>query len=221
MCVCVCVCVCGRIYYYYFISFRRTDELYSVQRRPGLLRSQPIQRYNRTDMNTSQLQCIISCDPVLRDRVLGVFAADHLPQTLPPQACGFIVNTDLSSQPGTHWLAFFIRDKTVECFDSYGQHPGVYNPLFSRWIRRHADRVYINHTRLQSDTSNVCGLYCVYFLRQRLLGHSMPQIVERFSTSNPEANDGHILHMFRQSYGHCVQNDCIYNQTCTPRTCRL
>ena len=84
-------------------------------------------------MNTSQLQCIISCDPVLREQTLGVFAADQLPDILPRRSCGFIANTDVSSQPGQHWLAFFINDDSVECFDSYGQDPSVYNSLLTFW----------------------------------------------------------------------------------------
>ena len=167
-------------------------------------------------MNTSQLQCIISCDPVLRERVLGVFAADQLPTVIPFSPYGFIANTDVSSQPGTHWLAFFIVDNTVECFDSYGQHPGVYNALFSAWVQNQTGNVRVNQTRLQSDTSNVCGLYCVYFLRQRLLGHSMRRIIQRFSLTDLEGNDSHIFDMLTGIYSHCVHNDCVYNQTCKP-----
>ena len=184
----------------------RTDELYGVQRRTRLLRNQPIQRHNRTNMNTSQLQCIISCDPVLRERVLGVFAADQLPTAVPYIPCGFIANTDIKSQSGTHWLAFFIENNTVDCFDSYGQHPGVYNALFSAWMQNQSLNVRVNQTRLQSDTSSVCGLYCVYFLRQRLLGHSMKCIIERFNVTDFEANDRYIFDMFSDIYSHCVHN---------------
>ena len=167
-------------------------------------------------MNTSQLRCIISCDPVLRERVVGVFAADELPETLPTTPCGFIANTDISSLPGKHWLAFFIRDNTVDCFDSYGQYPGVYNDLFSRWIETSGLRVHVNRLRLQSAESNVCGLYCVYFLRQRLLGRTMSHIVAGFSASNFRANDGYLLDMFETIYSHCIGNGCAYNQTCQP-----
>ena len=101
-------------------------------------------------MNTSQLECIISCDHVLRGRVLGVFAADQLPRTIRTFPCGFIANTDISSRAGQHWLAFFMRDdNVVECFDSYGQNPGVYNGLFMTWIHRHAKNVLLSERRLQ------------------------------------------------------------------------
>ena len=106
-----------------FIGFR-TDELYGVLRRTRLLRNQPIERHHNTDMNTSQLMCIISFDYVLREHVLDVLAADQLPRIIRFFPCRFIVNTDISSRPGRHWVAFFIRDdNVVEFFDSNGQQP--------------------------------------------------------------------------------------------------
>ena len=168
-------------------------------------------------MNTSQLQCMLACDPVLRDGVLGVFAADQLPTRVPSTPCGCIVNTDNSSQPGTHWLALFIQTDTVECFDSYGQPPGSYNPLLTRWIQQqHVRNVRVNSTRLQSDFSNVCGLYCVYFLHERLLGQNMDQIVEPFSRFEPEENDRFIFDLMSRVYSHCVQKEGTYTQGCQP-----
>ena len=170
-------------------------------------------------MNTSQLQCMIACDPMLRDGVLGVFAADQLPRTVPFKPCGVIVNTDNSNQPGTHWLAFYIQPNSVECFDSYGQSPGSYNPLLSQWLQRHARHVQVNWTHLQSDRSNVCGLYCVYFLHQRLIGRSMAQILSGFS-SDRKANDHFILDLFKNVYPDCIEQEGTYhNQGCQPR-CR-
>lgn len=172
-------------------------------------------------MNTSQLRCIISCDHVLRDRVIGVFAADYLPRAIPRVPCGFIANTDISSRSGRHWVAFFIGDdNVVECFDSYGQHPGVYNGLFRSWLHRHAKTVLVSGQRLQSDYSNVCGLYCVYFLHQRLLGVGMDQIFNSFSMFDTEANDNYILDIFSRVYPNCVQNEFVYNQTCYPLSLR-
>ena len=195
----------------------RTHELYCVQRRSWILRNKPRERRHCTIMNTSQLQCIISCDPVLHKQTVGVFAADQLPCVLPNMACGFIANTDVSSRPGQHWLAFFISDNTVECFDSYGQDPGVYNSLFSLWLRRHAKTVRVNRHRLQSENSNVCGLYCLYFLRQRFLGKCMETIVQPFTESAPVVNDQYMKDLFWRVYPLCVRNDFVYNQSCKPR----
>lgn len=167
-------------------------------------------------MNTSQLQCILTCDPVLRHRTLGVFAADQLPVDLPRHPCGFIANTDSSTKTGQHWLAFFMKNNIIECFDSYGQHPGVYNDEFTYWITKHTQTVRVNCQRIQSDTSNVCGLYCIYYLHQRLLGKNLDQIVSQFSRYDFEANDQYILNLMMDMFSDCVARECVYSQTCQP-----
>ena len=205
-----------RILTHPFIGFR-TDELYGVLRRSRLLRNQPIERHHNTDMNTSLLRCIISCDYVLREGVLDVLAADQLPRIIPFFPCGLIVNTDISSRPGRHWVAFFIRDDNdIEFFDSYGQQPGIYNGLFMSWMHRHAKTVLVSGQHLQNDYSNVCGLYCVHFLHQRFLGVSMDQIFNSFSISDTEENDNYMLDLFSRVYPDCVRNGFVYNQICQP-----
>ena len=44
-------------------------------------------------MNTSQIECCIKCDPVMKDRVIGVFASDRIPTSVFPvkfQLRGFV-----------------------------------------------------------------------------------------------------------------------------------
>ncbi|GFW14385.1 uncharacterized protein TNCV_3327981 [Trichonephila clavipes] len=54
--------------------------------------------------------------------ILGVYSRDTLPP-LQENMCA-IVNSDDSSQPGTHWLALFVNDKReLEFYDSFGQPP--------------------------------------------------------------------------------------------------
>ena len=44
-------------------------------------------------------------------------------------------------------------------------------------------------SRLQAESSNVCGHYCIYFVLQRIKGRSMSDIVLDFNISNLYAND--------------------------------
>ena len=83
-------------------------------------------------MDTSQLECCINCDPLLRQHVLGVFAADQLSQVVvSTYPCGFIVNTDVQSQRGKHWCAFYVNESgETEFFDSYGYPPKEYSHFF-------------------------------------------------------------------------------------------
>ena len=76
------------------------------------------------------------------------------------------------------WLVFIASDNTVECFDSYGQDPGVYTCSVSGYVCM--PRLRVNRHLLQSDFSDVWELYCGYFLRQRLLGTCLETIVQPF-----------------------------------------
>ena len=171
-------------------------------------------------MNTSQLQCCIECDDILRGRIIGVFAADQLPVTLSVYPSGFIANTDDHSRPGHHWIAFFQpRPGLIECFDSYGHTPDHYGPWFTQWLQRQSKTTIVwNSKQVQSDTSRTCGLYCLYFLRERLMGFSMDTIVRRFSSFDARENDRWIHGMFERVYPHCIKNECVYNQVCGGRS---
>lgn len=123
---------------------------------------------------------------------LGVFAADQLP-TLEsvPRPSGLIVNSDPFSKPGTHWLAMYYgADGQDEFFDSYGKPPTAYH---STWDD-HLNLGYrFNRTSLQSDTTSVCGHYCVYYLKQKRKGVPLETIVKSFSGPK-RVNDRRICH---------------------------
>ena len=74
-------------------------------------------------MNTLQLERALKHNTFTKKIFVGVFAADELP-TLNTFPSGFVANTDPSTEPGTHWVAFYFPSREKgEFFDSYG------NPL--------------------------------------------------------------------------------------------
>ena len=152
----------------------------------------------------------------MKRHVLGVFAADRLPKQLTHFPCGFIANTDIHSKPGKHWIAFYVRDiGHVEFFDSYGKRPSYYNHHFSLWLRKHArNGLIINYRQIQGDYSNVCGLYCLHYLRQRLLGEDLSTIFRYFSGWDFNVNDNSIFDYMFSVYAHCLSDDYAYNQIC-------
>ena len=122
-------------------------------------------------MNTSQLLCVVSCDPILSKNIIGVFAADTLPRRI--ESGGFIANTDESQNPGKHWCAFYFDGNgRAEFFDSYGRPPLYYNKYFSTCLQ-----IY-NKDKLQNDFSRVCAQFSLYFLIHRLRGLSMLRVSE-------------------------------------------
>jgi hypothetical protein len=84
----------------------------------------------------------------------------------------FIANTDPSTAPGYHWVAFVVladRPSVIYFFDSFGMPLTAYDDLY----RACMDKGYFSDTRivssvnsrsLQGAESTVCGHYCVLFL---------------------------------------------------------
>ena len=169
-------------------------------------------------MNTSQLWCCIACDPQLQQRILGVFPADRLPKTITTFPCGFIANTDIHTAKGRHWCAFYFSStqREAEFFDSYGKNPMYNSGHFAKWLDERVSYVTRSRKQIQSNYSKVCGLYCLFYLQQRLAGRSMQEIVKAFSADCLSANDEFIHRYMSATFSHCGVNECGHNQTCKP-----
>ena len=127
-------------------------------------------------------------DKVLRNKAknafLGVFPRDKIPSTLPTQRpVLFIANTDISSGPGKHWVAFFYpKSGRPEFFDSAGRKPSDYG--FHGHFKH-------KRRRLQAHDSNVCGQFSIYYLFQRLNGKNPIEIYKHFGR-NLDNNDAYV-----------------------------
>lgn len=167
-------------------------------------------------MNTSQLECMIDCDPMLRDNVIGVYGADQLPLRRFRKAYGFIANTRPYPLPG-HWCAFYDDGLGhVMFFDSYGRIPSQNSVYFERWIHRMATTVQMNRVQIQSDDSTVCGLYCIMFLRHLLNGDTLDDFIQSFDSNNTLANDSFIYRVVTHAYSCCFGKNSgqICNSLC-------
>ena len=161
-------------------------------------------------MNTSQLLCCIHCDPVLKRRCLGVFAANRIPQHIDQGAV--IVNSDPDGQPGTHWCSmYFIGNGTAEYFDSYGGSPQ--NSYFKRALKNNSKSFVYNAVKLQNNVSNVCGQFCLYYLMRRLRGDSLKDIVKSLDYY---PNNDHLVYRFVEEHFPCCTDryPCSYKQSC-------
>ena len=107
-------------------------------------------------MNTAQITHALEQDPVTRKKFCGVIPSDKLPQTIDRYPCGFVANTDPSSGPGTHWVAFYFpSEEKGEFFDSYGHAPEYYRKSFGDFLKSRAWD--FNRRKLKSVWSDVCG----------------------------------------------------------------
>ena len=137
-------------------------------------------------MNTTQLQRVLEEDPRTRSIFQGVFPRNHIPPH-PHPPVGYVLNTDPCDRPGEHWVVVFLdRDGQGEYFDSYGLPP--VSPRITRWLTETTRRWTWNPQTLQSDSTAVCGQYCLYYALQRARDVPMSQIVSLFE-GPPSDND--------------------------------
>ena len=96
---------------------------------------------------------------------------------------GIIYNLDVSSGPGTHWVAVYIDNKNNEInyYDSYGELP---IPLIKKFIERLSNEYITNNyvpTIIYNDKrhqygGSECGVYSMNFILERLHGTTMYEI---------------------------------------------
>ena len=94
---------------------------------------------------------------------------------------GCVMNTDVSSGRGKHWVAFFLDFRsspwTVEYFNSAGNPPP---PHIAAWMERAAAKLAkkkpcepVHVTRVRHQRGNTeCGLYSLFYIYSRLSGTS-------------------------------------------------
>ncbi len=163
-------------------------------------------------MNTQQIKRTLEHNSKTAKKFCGVFAADQLPKSLSTFPCGFVANTDPSTEPGTHWVVFhFPNHKTCEFFDSYGQQPEHYSESFKTYLEPFEWKR--NVRKLQSSWTEVCGHYCIFYLYQRACGHSMKNIVSMFG-NNTLLNDRNVSCYVKKYFDITNKPICGLNQCC-------
>jgi hypothetical protein len=140
-------------------------------------------------MNTDEIAYALRdrCD----EQFLGVFAADQLPVSLPPQRPLLLVcNTDPINKSGRHWVCIRV-DVIGEYFDSLGESVPI---AFSRFLDRFCGTWIASEKRLQSVISYYCGHYCIFYCLYRSIGYTLRDILDCFS-SDTGLND-YMAHTF-------------------------
>ena len=100
---------------------------------------------------------------------LGAFGYDELP-TRKDGDFSLIVNTEVSTEPGDHWVALVQKEKLLYFLDSYGRNfkDSTFPSGFRKTILKYVgnSRFKFNPLLLQQFLSNACGDYCVYFIQE-------------------------------------------------------
>lgn len=179
-------------------------------------------------MNTVQLLNDLSMMFCTKNKNFIVAPADSLPKKTIKRPFYAIANTSKKSQPpGQHWIAFVFPKNNQNIgyfFDSYGLAP--INKYHYDFLSRNCKKIIFNSTQFQSNTSNVCGLYCLAFIDNLCRGKSYSSFLQQFDRDNLEKNDFNIEKMYRKmknrkkknttyQFGRGKKNVC--KQICTSR----
>ena len=100
---------------------------------------------------------------------LGTFAYDALPPRK-DEDFSLVINTEVASEPGAHWIALVKKGNLIYFLDSYGRNVKDFTfPIdFKETILKYIgdSKLKFNPSLLQQLTSNVCGEYCIYFIQE-------------------------------------------------------
>lgn len=101
-----------------------------------------------------------------------------------------ISNTDTSDGPGKHWVTFYFPvNGPDEFFDSLGKRPENYRTGFETILKK---TFWMNCDPIQDSRSDICALYCVYYVMNRCTGMTLKDIVKPFNVYNREWNDKYV-----------------------------
>ena len=109
----------------------------------------------------------------------GVFMRDTLPDKPREKECG-ILNLNKSSEPGSHWVAFFKDGDKRIYFDSFGQ---VVPSELSKYLKTSTefseDKPVIqrNTDIVQKENETICGHLCLYVLDNLSQGKDFEEVI--------------------------------------------
>ena len=145
-------------------------------------------------MNSMEIQKALTLGKI-KAKSVGVFAADRVPVILERPAA-IVVNTDIHTKPGTHWIALYIDKYGYgSYFDSYGMPPLVSHHITR--IKQNCKKIVWNQNQLQGFNTRVCGQYSIIFLHHISRGISLSKFCKLFTKSS-EKNDCLILKMYKK-----------------------
>jgi hypothetical protein len=172
-------------------------------------------------MNTTLVYDYLFNDITISKFLIGVFPLDKIPIKVSKPAA-LVINTDISTRPGQHWLAVFIdTNNKGYYFDSYGMH---INKKVQIFLKHNCTSWTHNTFQIQSCNSIVCGQYCCVFLALLSRNVSFDDSIQYLNISVPCINDFNVIQLFNRFFStksttffHKQQKSiCLCLQKCCP-----
>ena len=147
-------------------------------------------------LSTYHLLNITSTHYCTQHTLEGVYSIDHIPRHINRFPSFWISNSEPSTHPGRHWISCFFPDesKPAEFFCSLGKDPKSYHLQLPNILRNNGNGEYIwNSMQVQSDTSQACAYFVLYFVDLRSRGIHYSDFIETFSKHNLNGNENKVI----------------------------
>jgi len=139
-------------------------------------------------MKGYELERLFKSDVSINRIYGGMYPRDKLPQVVYKKPIIYIVNTDLSSGKGMHWVCIFIGvNDILEYWDSFGF--DIRHREIKKFVTDNSKRYIYNNLVLQPVFSETCGYFCLFYARKKSRGLSMRLILRYFRALRPHYND--------------------------------
>lgn len=171
-------------------------------------------------MDTTEILYALKTNKCTRKYFRGCFAADKLPNKFKKPAL-FVVNTDESHLPGTHWVSIYIgKDKTGSFFDSFGGPPKINHHI--NFIYKNCKACSYSNVQIQGPFSVKCGQFSVSYLLHKIRNlkkkRQMYSFLNMFSSTDHNKNDNIIDEMFNVNFNpHSFKQLSKYKVDCNQK----
>ena len=134
-------------------------------------------------MNSNEIEAILRRNK----QFLGCFAWDQLPPFPSSLPKSIIINTAKSDSRGEHWVAIVLQKKQCFYFDSFGL--SIINDYILEFIRDAYNKVTYTDNCIQSANSDMCGKFCIAFIKYVHSKSSYNTFIEQFDFVKLYKND--------------------------------
>ena len=131
----------------------------------------------------------------------GIFSSNNIPKRLKNKHF-LVINTDIRSGPGKHWIAVVRLNGSIECFDSLGVNNDKKDFILNHFKFSGASQITYNINQLQPSISALCGQYVLYYLFERYhnLDMDFDELVNEIFTDNVMKNDETVVNFMNEYF---------------------
>jgi hypothetical protein len=153
-------------------------------------------------MNSKQLASILQQDIYCRKINGQVLSLDQVPKNIDEFPSWFIINNEISSEPGEHWLGMYFNkiDEPADFFDTFGKNPSSYGENITKLLTFHWPSFRYINKPIQNENSQGCGFYTLYFILKKSRGYDFQRIISKFTLSNLNKNEEIVTHFITSNY---------------------